>query len=341
MRGTMGVPRPVLPAAAAIALTAAGFGIALTATRVASQATGPMERRSVSLTVTLPPGALPPATRTARLWVPIPPSTKFQVLHGFTLSRPLPFRIVEDREYGNRFLLLETGPGSTASGRGLSLTFRVTRVAFPSGMAEDSDTPRRLLERFLRPDRLVPDDGRIAAEAREAGGTDGPALTRARRLFDHIVATVRYNKEGTGWGRGDATWVCESRRGNCSDFHSLFIGEARALGIPARFVIGVPLPVGRTRGDIPGYHCWAEFFVAGAGWVPVDASEASQDPARRDALFAGLDADRVQFTIGRDITVPDATGQPVNFAINALAEVDGQAVRPVETRFSFQEANPS
>ena len=122
-------------------------------------------------------------------------------------------------------------------------------------------------------------------------------LERAHRLYDHVVSSVRYDKSGSGWGRGDVLWVCDSRRGNCTDFHSLFIAEARALGIPARFVIGVPLPRDRTSGAIPGYRCWAEFFVAGRGWVPVDAAEASQDPARRNDLFGGVDPDRVQVTM--------------------------------------------
>ena len=52
---------------------------------------------------------------------------------------------------------------------------------------------------------------------------------------------------------------------------------------------------------IPGYHCWAEFQVAEYGWVPVDASEAHKRPEKREALFGGLDENRVQFTYGRDI----------------------------------------
>ena len=76
-------------------------------------------------------------------------------------------------------------------------------------------------------------------------------------LYDNIVTTLLYDKSGKGWGRGDATYACDIRTGNCTDFHSLFIGEARSLGIPARFIMGLPLPEGRSQGVIPGYHCWA------------------------------------------------------------------------------------
>ena len=76
------------------------------------------------------------------------------------------------------------------------------------------------------------------------------------------------DKTGTGWGRGDALYACEARRGNCTDFHALVIGMARSVGIPARFAIGLPLPPGRGTGEVAGYHCWAELYVAGRGWVP-------------------------------------------------------------------------
>ena len=54
--------------------------------------------------------------------------------------------------------------------------------------------------------------------------------------------TMRYDKTGTGWGRGDALWACDAKRGNCTDFHSPFIGMRRADGIPARFDIGFTQP---------------------------------------------------------------------------------------------------
>jgi transglutaminase-like putative cysteine protease len=47
-------------------------------------------------------------------------------------------------------------------------------------------------------------------------------------------------------------WACDSKRGNCTDFHSVLIGMMRSSGIPARFEIGFPLPENKNEGDIPG-----------------------------------------------------------------------------------------
>ena len=132
--------------------------------------------------------------------------------------------------------------------------------------------------------------------------------------------------------------MCDAKHGNCTDFHSLFISLARAEGIPARFEIGFPVP-GGAEGTIPGYHCWAEFFVNGVGWVPVDISEAWKDPKKHDYFFGALDANRVQFTIGRDLTLqPKQDGGPLNYFIYPYVEVDGKPFDGIEKRFSYHEA---
>ena len=194
------------------------------------------------------------------------------------------------------------------------------------------------LARFLEPDRLVPIDGRMKELADENTRGKQGTVERAHALYDYVFQTVRYDKSGTGWGRGDSLWVCDAKHGNCTDFHSLFISLARAEGIPARFEIGFPVPTG-TEGTIPGYHCWAEFFVNGVGWVPVDISEAWKDPKKHDYFFGTLDANRVQFSVGRDLTLqPKQDGGPLNYFIYPYVEVDGKPFEGIEKKFSYREA---
>jgi transglutaminase-like putative cysteine protease len=138
---------------------------------------------------------------------------------------------------------------------------------------------------------------------------------------------MHYDKSGEGWGRGDAVWACTSKRGNCTDFHSLFIGMMRSSNIPARFEIGFPLPDSKNEGDIPGYHCWAEFYLQGTGWVPVDASEASKNPAKRDYFFGAHDDNRV-FHFGPRHPPLSVAGEPRTFHL-PCAELDGKPFRPV------------
>src|SRR5258707_13215683 len=125
---------------------------------------------------------------------------------------------------------------------------------------------------------------------------------------------MRYDKSGTGWGNGDAIWACTAKRGNCTDFHSLFIGMMRAAGIPARFEIGFPLPGDQNAGAIAGYHCWAEFYVAAYGRIPVDASDGWKHTAEKKFFFDAHADNSVQFTVGRDIRLDQAQqGYQLNY----------------------------
>ena len=153
---------------------------------------------------------------------------------------------------------------------------------------------------------------------------------------------MRYDKTGEGWGRGDAIYACNIKKGNCTDFHALFIGMMRASGIPARFEIGFPLPRDRKSGEISGYHCWAQFWIDGLGWVPIDASEAWKDPARRDYFFGAHDANRILFTRGRDIRLdPAQQGDPLNYFVYPYAELDGKPWTGIQSSFSFTDLEPS
>ena len=119
---------------------------------------------------------------------------------------------------------------------------------------------------------------------------------------------------------------------------TLFIGLCRAIGIPARFEMGVSLPEKRGAGTISGYHCWAQFYLKGYGWVPVDASEASKNPAKIEYFFGGHDENRLLLTVGRDLRLnPPQSGEPLNFFIHAYAEVDGKPFSDVETAFAFKD----
>jgi transglutaminase-like putative cysteine protease len=267
-----------------------------------------------------------------------------QRVESTRIETDLPQRIVVDPVYGNRFLYIETDAGPTES-QTIGLTFNIRRDECRAG---SPDAPRLIptaageLARLLKPDRFVPTDGVIAARsAQVVDGVDGEPLDKARLLYEDVLRTMNYDRTGVGWGREDAVYACEVGAGNCTDFHSLFIGLARAAEIPARFVIGFPLPAEKKEGAISGYHCWAEFFDERLGWVPLDASEAWKHPEMKDLLFAGLDANRVEFTIGRDIPlIPEekAGNVRLNYSIYPYVVVDGRPHDGIVTSFRFRDA---
>jgi transglutaminase-like putative cysteine protease len=290
--------------------------------------------------------ANPDASGGAHLWIPLPQTDGYQEIRDLRIESPARYGKGHELEYGNSFAEFAPTPQQSAAGFDVTLSFlavrsehKVNLVNSSAAKPADAHTiPERELQRYLQPDKLVPLNGTIAELAAEHTAGDTDTLTKARHIYDYVVATMRYDKSGEGWGRGDAIWACTSKRGNCTDFHSLFIGMMRSKGIPARFEIGFPLPEGKNAGDIPGYHCWAEFYLESVGWVPVDASEAWKNPGKRDYFFGAHDTNRVFFTYGRDIRLSsDQKGDPLNYFIYPYAEMNGQPVKNLQTHFSFRD----
>jgi transglutaminase-like putative cysteine protease len=290
------------------------------------------------------------AAKSSHLWIPLPQNDSFQTVSKLKIESAVAHSEGRDPEYQNPFAVFTPSAAQAAAGYDVTLLFNATRrehavdIHSPALQNASAAPPTNdpLMKRYLEPDKLVPLSGTIAELSRQQTAGDTTPLEKARHIYDYVVATMRYDKTGEGWGRGDAVWACTSKHGNCTDFHSLFIGMMRSAGIPARFEIGFPLPEGKSEGDIPGYHCWAEFYLNGAGWIPVDASEAWKNPAKRDYFFGAHDDNRVFFTYGRDLVLsPEQKGPALNYFIYPYAEADGQPVKSLATHFAFRDLAPA
>jgi protein-glutamine gamma-glutamyltransferase len=154
-----------------------------------------------------------------------------------------------------------------------------------------------------------------AAVDPEAGGTEingtlpaavttaaAGAVRGAPPSFDTALTLERWFRDNYGLagadqrptGSGDVQlgrFLTDSRSGTSEQFAAAYVLMARAVGIPARLVVGFrPGPAGPDgvqvvrNGDA---FAWPEVAVAGAGWVPLDptggAREATGPSAATDA----------------------------------------------------------
>lgn len=308
----------------------------------AEEAGKPLARRHFELTYEAAVTVIPEGAQVVDFWVPIASDTPEQTVVLDETSLPEGASIGEEATYGNRILHVQW-KAPFPERPGVKLRFDVVRkevlVPQAKALAPDQAVPASpALARYLGPSAMVPLEGRLASIADELQLEAAHPLAAGRKAYDYVVELMTYGKTAPGWGRGDALWACDSRTGNCSDFHSVFIGLARTREIPSYFEIGFPLPPDATEGEIGGYHCWA-WFLGGesAGWVPVDASEADKHPELFDYYFGALTADRVAFSRGRDLTlVPPQKGGPLNFFIYPYVEIDGVAGGEIEKKFSFR-----
>ena len=287
-----------------------------------------------------------PAGERLRVWIPLAHSDAYQDVKVTARSGDLPLREVRQFEYGNEVLYAETAKSDKEEYK-FSVDYDVVRREhvvlvngkFVPGTANAHAAARLELARFLESDRLVPVTGipaQLAAEQTKGATTQ---LEKARDIYEYVFRTMKYDKTGTGWGHGDTLWACDSKHGNCTDFHSVFISMARSQRIPARFQIGFPLPADKSSAEIPGYHCWAEFYIDSLGWIPVDISEAWKHQEKHDYFFGAHDANRVQFTQGRDLKLtPAQEGQPLNYFVYPYVEIAGKEHSNVSISFSLQDA---
>jgi hypothetical protein len=272
---------------------------------------------------------LPLISETAELWIPIAQSDRYQTIEILEFDVPETHEILKDSANQNSILYAKLYPED--SGTEIRFKYQVSRLEKAPYRGDDED-----LLRYLQPSILMPVGDRFGVISEEiiSKKQADSDLTKARAIYDYVIDNVRYAKQGV-YGTGDANYACDSKSGNCTEYHSLFISLARSAGIPARFAVGAAIPSSRNEGGIDGYHCWAEFY-ADDKWWPVDISEADKYTALATYYFGHHPANRIEFSRGRDIA---PTKMPQSGAINFLAypvlEVNGN-VEKVETSFSFE-----
>jgi transglutaminase-like putative cysteine protease len=140
---------------------------------------------------------------------------------------------------------------------------------------------------FLRQTPLTRPAARLRALLREAQGAGGEApLDFLHSLSGLIRERVAYEAGRTHSGTTAEEAVGQGA-GVCQDHAHIFIGAARASGIPARYVSGYLLMDDRIEQEAT--HAWAEAHVEGLGWVGFDVSNGISPDPRYVRVATGSD----------------------------------------------------
>lgn len=297
--------------------------------------------RSVQFTYEIVIKDIPKNANSIHLWLPLPSSDENQQITNVAINSVFPYKETREGRYGNRILFIDASDRVDSKVH-IKVMFDVIRkerlccVNFSDLSKERLDSPLDQFIKFLQPDRLavIDDEVKSLATTITAGGKE--PIKKARAIYDYLIQKMEYNKEAQGWGQGDTKRAIMICKGNCSDYHSAFTSLTRAVGIPSQFEYGFALP--RDSGGSAIAHCWAEFYDQQHGWIPVDISEADKHPELMEYYFGNHDADRVLFTIGRDIVLnPSQKGEPLNFFINPYVEIDGYPYNEVRLFTTYRD----
>jgi transglutaminase-like putative cysteine protease len=140
---------------------------------------------------------------------------------------------------------------------------------------------------FLRQTPLTRPGPRLRALLREVPGPPGDMpLDFLHALSGLIRERIAYEA-----GRTHSATTAEEAVvhgcGVCQDHAHIFIGAARASGIPARYVSGYLMMDDRVEQEAT--HAWAEAHVEGLGWVGFDVSNGISPDPRYVRVATGSD----------------------------------------------------
>ena len=109
----------------------------------------------------------------------------------------------------------------------------------------------------------------------------------------------------------------ESRAGSSTQFASAAVVLCRMLGLPARYVVGYAAPQSLFAESDGGWqavlqddnaHAWAEVYLAGQGWIPLETTPGMVSELTEDQLAANANA--VPTADDAETPLPAATPAP-------------------------------
>ncbi len=220
------------------------------------------------------------------------------------------------------------------------------------------------LDYFRRSTNLLPTDGIVKQTADEITAGKTTDVEKARAIYEWIVENTVRNPKTRGCGLGDIRFMLETKdlSGKCADLNALYVGLARAAGLPARDVYGIRVAkselgyksLGASSDNITkAQHCRAEVYLQDYGWVPVDPADVrkvvlEEPPGNRPLdddmvqkarlrLFGAWEMNWMAYNFAHDVALPGSGGKPVPFLMYPQAETDSGRIDSLDaTAFKYE-----
>ena len=258
-------------------------------------------------------------------------------------------RLVENKADGLGITVAEFSAGARPV---LTITSRIATKDYAVDLSRTGieERPNRAeLEHFLRPTKLMPTDGIVKETANQITASAKTDLEKARAIYEWIVENTFRNPKTRGCGKGDIRFMLETKDlgGKCADLNALYVGLARAAGLPARDVYGIRVAKSElgykslgpsTENVTKAQHCRAEVYLRDCGWVPVDPADVRkvvlEEPPggrplndkmvqeARARLFGSWEMNWMAYNYAHDVTLPGTKREPIGFFMYPQAETE-------------------
>ncbi len=294
---------------------------------------GASRKGTVTYSVTL---EAPAKTQNARLWFPYPLSGHRQTIADVSLKgNYTSSALYRDPVSGAHYLFAEWDGDSRERVFEMVFAAEVEERSFTDLQDREEPVPVEVRHYLLSTD-CVPTGGRIKEVADKiVEGKDG-ILEKARAVYDWTVENTYRDPNIRGCGLGIVERTLAEKGGKCADISTVFVALARAAGVPARDIWGLKLGKHAEDDITSGLHCWAEFYLPGTGWIPVDPADVRKVMLVKDLdleaageyreyFFGSID--QYHLVLEKDarciVFSPPQDGPLLNYFLYPYAEVDG------------------
>ena len=291
-----------------------------------------------------------PTAGATRAWIPLPTFEAADWQRPGNVSWKGNARVAErvrDPKYGAEMLRVEWAADQLSPA--IEVTAQVQTQNRSVRPGQGTAPPLSEAERSLNlaSTELLPTTGLVKDTAEEIVRGKKDDLAKARALYEWVVDNTFRNAKTLGCGVGDITTMIRTGNlnGKCADLNALYVGLARAVGLPARDVYGIRVAPSEFGFKALGagsevvskaQHCRAEVWLSGSGWTPVDPADvrkvvleeppgnlAMSDPkvvAARKALFGAWEGNWVAFNVAHDVKLPGSKEPAIPFLMYPQAE---------------------
>jgi transglutaminase-like putative cysteine protease len=288
---------------------------------------------------------------TTKVWLPVPSvdSPYQKVVDNVWSGNARNAKIVRDGKYGAGMLYAEWPDSENKPYVELHsrVQTRDRAVDFASRLTAVEKLSAAERRFYTEPTEHMPTDGIVLQTARDITKGTKTDYDKAKAIYEWIVDNTFRDPKVRGCGIGDIKTMLETGNlgGKCADLNALYVGLARAVGLPARDVYGVRVAKSQfgyrslgagSENVTRAQHCRAEVFLEAYGWVPVDPADVRKvvleekaqpvtvdDPlvqAVRPKLFGAWEMNWLAFNTANDIALPNSKYAKLTFLMYPQAE---------------------
>jgi len=254
------------------------------------------DKRSYTVTVSVNVKTSAAETpNTLYLWVPRPAASASQQNTEMLSSSMEPF--IENYRGTSLFKLENLTAKSETR---LNLTWKVDVYSVettvrPLSVRQEANSPAR--DAYMRStDQLPADNARMKNQAAAILGREQNPYTKAQRIYEWMIGEFTFRSDQGG----DIFTALEKKQADFYTAAMLYSTLLRCADIPCLPVAGVL--VSRNRQTMN--HWWAEFWIDGFGWIPVDPvmgagaapAQFGDTPNKASYYFGNIDSQRIAFS---------------------------------------------